>query len=78
MSYKWRCTGEGNKFKLWPVLLFQKGLNLCLFTISTIVSIRTMKLSRLVAQTVGCLWWWCGGVASGSDGLGGREDVTTN
>ena len=26
MSYKWRCTGGGSKFKLWLVLLFQKGL----------------------------------------------------
>ena len=28
-------SGEGDNLKLWLVLLFQKGWNLCLFTIST-------------------------------------------
>ena len=52
LSYKWRCTGEGNKLKLLLVLLSLKGLNICLFTIFTDVLVTTMKLSRPVGVFV--------------------------
>ena len=40
MSYKWRCTGGGDKLKLWLVLLFEKGWNICLFTMFMDVSVK--------------------------------------
>ena len=74
MSYKCRCTGEGDKLKLWLVLLFQTGLNFCLFTISTDVLVTTKNKFQ-------ACWEVCGGgdgvgVGSGGEGLGGREDAT--
>ena len=50
--YKWRCTGEVDKLKLWLVLLFQKGGNLCLVKISTDVLVTAIKLSRPVGVFV--------------------------
>ena len=56
MSYKWRCTGGGVELKLWLVLLFQKGWNLCLCAISTYMLVTTMKLSRPMGVTVDLLY----------------------
>ena len=73
MSYKWRCTAEGEKLKLWLVLLLQKGRNLCLFIIC-----RCVDNYHKGVQVYGCV---CGigggGDGSVSDCLGEREDATT-
>ena len=67
MSYKQRCTGEGDKLELWPVLLFQKPL-----VVYTFYNVSTIQACE------GAFGGGVDGVESGSHGLGGREDATTN
>ena len=66
MSYKWRCTGEGDKLKLWLVLLFQKPLFVYHFH-------RCVCNNYEIVQACGGVCCGgVGGVGSGSDGLGER------
>ena len=71
MSYKRRCTEEGNVLKLWLVLLFRKGCNLCLFTIST-YQLHDNKCH--IFQDLGGVYGGGGcWVAGGGGGMGGMH-----